>query len=99
LDLAPPPLRPKRSKMSLSSLKVAELRNRLSALGEDGAGLKKTALIRAIERLTPAVAAPAVTAPAAPPQAAQADPSKQSVADLRDELAALGASTVGKKVR
>jgi uncharacterized small protein (DUF1192 family) len=75
--------------MSLSTLKVAELRARLAALGEDGAGLKKEALIQAIERLAPATAAPA----------APADPSKQSVAELRSELAALGASTLGKKVR
>lgn len=87
--------------MSLSSLKVAELRVRLGALGEDGAGLKKEALVRAIERLTPANVSPVAPAPLATqaPLAAQADPSKQSVADLRSELEALGASAVGKKVR
>ena len=96
--------------MALNSLKVADLRARLSALGEDGAGVKKADLIRAIQRLETgttnasplADSAPAATANAPPVATAAAvpvDPSNLTVAELKNELAALGAPVSGNKVR
>lgn len=81
--------------MNLSAETVAELRLKLEALGGNvPARIKKAELIEAIERLQATGATGGGGGAVALP-----DPSAMNVADLRSELAILGADTGGYKAR